>query len=478
MAPRMGAFAIGIVHRITYFYRIYPTTMRSFIIIICLFVTSLTASAQLFKKGDRVCFVGNSITHNGDYWHNIALWYTTRYPQLGVTFFNCGISGDVTKGIINRMDEDILVHKPTWAVIMIGMNDVNRPLYDAKRVNEPGIKEQQQQALVTYKKNLDSIIRIFQSKGIKVVLQTPSIYDQTSKMATSNLYGANDALKTCAGYIKEFAATYKVPVVDYWTSLSTINAEVQRTDSTATVIGKDRVHPGPVGHLLMAWEFLRTFKSSPIVATIVADRDTKSSQEKAQQAKITNLVRDGNTVTFTAEEQALPFPLRDEQAFALELAPFTENFNREVLRFNFLKPGNYVLSIDGVEIGTYFSGELERGLNLSLITQTPQYQQAKKVQALLQNSWRLEGQLRQIRLVEYRFINALPGKENLEVVKHHYDTGFVKKPDTDYAKKLLTGYIEQKPKEAEIRREWQSSLDSLPVLLKPAPHKYVLKRVQ
>ncbi|RPD41142.1 SGNH/GDSL hydrolase family protein [Chitinophaga barathri] len=450
--------------------------MRSFIIICCLFVCSITASAQVFKKGDRVCFVGNSITHNGDFWHNVSLYYATRYPQLGVTFFNCGISGDVTKGILSRMDEDILVHQPTWAVIMIGMNDVNRPLYDAKRVNEPGIKEQQQQALATYKKNLDSIIRIFQSNGIKVVLQTPSIYDQTSKMAGNNLYGVNDALKTCAGYIREFAAKYNVPVVDYWTSLSTFNTEVQRTDSTATVIGKDRVHPGPVGHLLMAWEFLKTFKSSPIVATIVADRDTKSSQAKAQQAKITNLVRDNKTITFTAEEQALPFPLRDEQAFALELAPFTENFNRELLQFNFLKPGEYILSIDDIEIGKYFSGELERGVNLALITKTPQYQQAQKVQALLQNSWKLEAQLRQMRLLEYRFINTLPGKENLEVIKHHYDTGFAKKPDTDNIKKMLGSYLEQKPKEAEIRRQWKASLDSMPVLTKPVAHKYMLKR--
>lgn len=450
--------------------------MRS-IIIICLFFAGFSASAQVFKKNDRVVFVGNSITHNGDFWHNVSLWYATRYPQLGVTFFNCGISGDVTKGILHRMDEDILVHQPTWAVIMIGMNDVNRPLYDKKRVNEPGIKEQQQQALATYKKNLDSIIRVFQSKNIKVILQTPSIYDQTSKMATNNLYGVNDALKTCAGYIREFAAKYKVPVVDYWTSLSTFNTEVQSKDSLATVIGKDRVHPGAVGHLLMGWEFLKTFKSSPIVATIVADRDTKSSQAKCQQAKITDLVRDGNTVAFTAVEQALPFPLRDEQAYALELAPFTENFNREVLRFNFLKPGNYVLTIDDVEIGQYFSGELERGINLALITKTPQYQQAKKVQALLQNSWKLEGQLRQMRLIEYRYINNLPGSERIEVVKNYYDTALAKKSDSDYVKRMFTGYLEQKPKEAEIRSEWKSSLDALPALTKPVAHKYVLKKV-
>jgi len=46
---------------------------------------------QFFKTGDRVCFVGNSITNNGDFHHNILLYYITRFPEQQVAFFNCGI---------------------------------------------------------------------------------------------------------------------------------------------------------------------------------------------------------------------------------------------------------------------------------------------------------------------------------------------------------------------------------------------------
>ena len=43
--------------------------------------------------------------------------------------FNCGVSGDVTSGVLNRMEEDILINNPSHAVIMLGMNDVYRNLY-------------------------------------------------------------------------------------------------------------------------------------------------------------------------------------------------------------------------------------------------------------------------------------------------------------------------------------------------------------
>lgn len=450
--------------------------MRSLILCLAILCCHLAAAAQQFKNGDRVCFVGNSITHNGDYWHNVQLYYATRFPQLDVKFFNCGISGDVTSGILRRMDQDILVHKPTWAVIMIGMNDVNRPLYNVNRKDEPGIREKQQAAISTYKKNLDSIINIFRDKGIHVILQTPSIYDQTAKIATNNLFGVNDALKACAEFIEMQGKKYKLTVVDYWTMLSTLNAGVQKTDSTATLIGKDRVHPGGAGHLLMAWEFLRTTKAPATVSTIVIGKDAATTKSKSRQCTITDMKRSDKLITFTCTEKALPFPLRDDQMEVPQLVAFDDNINREILQFNYIKPGNYTLSIDGEEVGKYFSGELERGINLSAIHHLPQYQQALKVQALFKRSWALEGQLRALRLIEYRYINKLPGSENLETVRKFYDTAHSHKPDADYVKKMFLQYLENKPKEADIQQQWERSLDSLPMLNKPVAHKFVLRR--
>lgn len=422
------------------------------------------ASAQTFKSGDRVVFSGNSITHNGDYWHNVALYYATRFPSMNVQFFNGGISGDVASGMIRRLNDDILVHKPTHVVVMIGMNDVNRPLYDAKRKDEPGIRQKQQDAISAYKRNVDSLVQLLLAAKVKVILQTPSIYDQTSKMASNNLFGANDALKECGAFVQELGKKYKVPVVDYWTMMVEMNKLAQTTDSTATIVSKDRVHPAGPGHLLMGWHWLKSMKSEPFVSYMVIDRTTSSSQGKSKFCKISDLKRDKNEISFTMLETALPFPLREDQLPALQLAPVVADISREQLFVHYIDPGNYTLYIDDEKIGSYFSGALERGLNLSEMTNTPQYRQALEVQKHLAEAWKLEKQLRDIKLVEHRFLKDLqaytanPSGSGL-------DSGAIKR---------VIAYQKNKPREAEIREAFGRASVIPAALRTPVAHRFRL----
>lgn len=47
-----------------------------------------------FRSGDRVAFVGNSITDGGHYHSYIWLYYMTRFPEMRMQMFNCGVGGD------------------------------------------------------------------------------------------------------------------------------------------------------------------------------------------------------------------------------------------------------------------------------------------------------------------------------------------------------------------------------------------------
>ena len=69
--------------------------------------------SEFFKEGDRVAFVGNSITHMGMFHHNIHLYHVTRFPDKPLEMYNLGVSGDVTTGVLNRMEDDIMIYKPT-----------------------------------------------------------------------------------------------------------------------------------------------------------------------------------------------------------------------------------------------------------------------------------------------------------------------------------------------------------------------------
>lgn len=74
---------------------------------------------ELFKNTpdteNEVIFLGNSITEGGD--------WKVLFPNVNAV--NRGISGDVTDGILNRLDE-ILSSKPEKIFLLIGTNDLAR----------------------------------------------------------------------------------------------------------------------------------------------------------------------------------------------------------------------------------------------------------------------------------------------------------------------------------------------------------------
>lgn len=47
-----------------------------------------------FEEGERVVFVGNSITHGGHYHSFIWLYYMTRFPDKPITIMMAGIGGE------------------------------------------------------------------------------------------------------------------------------------------------------------------------------------------------------------------------------------------------------------------------------------------------------------------------------------------------------------------------------------------------
>lgn len=438
--------------------------------LLAIFFSAYNANAQeipLFKKGDRVCFVGNSITNNGEFHHNIFQFFVTRFPSQEISFFNCGISGDATSGILRRMDSDIMVNKPTHAVIMIGMNDVNRGLYGSKPSIDIDTLKKRAAAIATYKTNLDSIVRVLIGKGVKVILEKPSIYDQTALLPAKNNFGVNDALKICADFCGELAKKYKIPSVDYWTILSKINSELQLKDPKATIISKDRVHPASPGHFIMAYQFLKALKTSKYVSDIEIDAK-----------KLRPINSNSDEVSFSFLEKSLPFPKGENQQQGFDLVPFNEELNLELLSVKNLKPGNYHLFIDTNSIANFSAEQLQQGINLAEFTQTPQYHQAMSVHQTLLNLWKAEADTRNIAYVEIKFLNSFQQKNDLEAVKTYLDDLFKRKLfDTYYYKMQFDKYQLVKPKQQELLNQVQKFRLEAYQLAQPKTHLFTLKRI-
>ena len=75
------------------------------------------------KDGDRIIWIGDSITHQCQYTQYVEDFFYTRYPKMRLHFRNAGVSGDVAADALNRFDDDIASFKPTVATVLLGMND-------------------------------------------------------------------------------------------------------------------------------------------------------------------------------------------------------------------------------------------------------------------------------------------------------------------------------------------------------------------
>lgn len=95
-------------------------------------------SGFLFQHGQKVVFAGDSITDCGRRAEHAPLGagyvklaidlITARYPDRHLTYLNAGISGNTVEDLWHRWHDDVLVHRPHWVSIAIGINDLHRTL--------------------------------------------------------------------------------------------------------------------------------------------------------------------------------------------------------------------------------------------------------------------------------------------------------------------------------------------------------------
>lgn len=369
-------------------------------------------SAQPFRAGDTVCFVGDSITHGGTYHSVVALYYATRFPDRELKSYNCGIGGDRAAGIVGdenyRLNVDILSHHPTAATIMLGMNDIGHTDYHVPGRDAADAVQKQARSLEVYDEAMQKLIGKLKGAGARVTLITPSIYDETTQLDRARkdiAVGANGALGKCTAKVHAWAKQYDTGIANFYEVMQAINEREQKKDPTFTLVGPDRVHPGPVGHAVMAYTLLKAQGVPGSVATIRLDARTgKASGE--ENCRLLDIKAGRTDAEFSCTEKALPLVLAEEAQAALKLVPFDEDLNRELLIVSGMQEGTYRVTIDQKPIGEFTAAELERGVNLATNPETPQYAQAAAVTRLNSARAGLAAQLRSVAAQYYALSKA------------------------------------------------------------------------
>jgi lysophospholipase L1-like esterase len=199
------------------------------------------------KKGDRVVFLGDSITQAGvspdGYVTLIRKEIEKKHPDLGIEVIGAGISGNKVPDLQGRLERDVLAKKPTIVVIYIGINDVWHGENDPAR----GTTKEK------FKEGLEDIIGRIQKAGAKVVLCTPSVIGEKKE-------GANKLDKLLDEYSaisRGVAKEQKLVLCDLRKAFLDHLKEHNPKNQEAGVLTGDRVHLNPAGNKFVAETMLK-----------------------------------------------------------------------------------------------------------------------------------------------------------------------------------------------------------------------------
>lgn len=437
-----------------------------------------------FEEGERVVFVGNSITHGGHYHSFIWLYYMTRFPDKPITIMNAGIGGESAWDMKDRLDYDVFNRKPTYVTLTFGMNDTGYDIYmkdDAKELSEQRIAK----SLESYREIEE---RLLAKNKIKKVLIGGSPYDETSQFNNFILHNKNNAILKIIDAQRTSAKKNGWGFVDFNQPMREISRKEQEADSTFTFCRIDRIHPDNDGQMVMAYLFLKAQGLAGDEVSSVSIDAYHSSVITHKNCKISKLKKNGADLTFDYLAYALPYPLdsisrsgwgnKRSQRDAMRLVPFMEEFNQERFQVTNLEKGMYRLTIDNQFIDNLSSEKLANGVNLADYPNTPQYQQAAKIMYLNEERFEVEKRFREYLWTEYSFLK----KEGLLFADDQKAIDKLKEylPKDGFLRMSYDWYI--KAMTPEIREVWSNYMKNLVETIykinKPVTHKVRLTRVE
>ena len=398
-----------------------------------LFICSTNLNAQtkdefFFKSGDRVLFLGDSITEQYQYSTDIELYLTTRFPKWNLVFLNAGISGDTAGGGNGRFAAHVLAEKPTAITINFGMNDGGYgALNPAARDN--------------FAKQTEGMLTAAKTAGVRVAVVSPNAVD-TRIQERFKLY--LETQKEFYAPLKEVAAKNGAAFADQYAITRSALERMQSEGATKVVPFGDGFHTASPGGLLMAHAILTGLHAPPLVSNL--ELDAAGGQPKTEACTVESVKADAAGIAFDRTDEALPLPVQNDWVSLLPYVNELKDLNWCGLKVTGLAPGKYWLAIDGKDAGSFTAEQLAAGVNLGNLTAGPIYDQGQLV------------------------FNAINAKDQLV---HQRFRGVVMFQAPDW---LADVAAERKPKELAKRMEQIAEKQAeIYKLAQPTKHRFELK---
>lgn len=316
-----------------------------------------------FQPGNRIVWLGDSITEQYQYSTYVELYLTTRFPKAGFLFLNAGIGGDTAQGGASRFQTHVLNEKPNVVTINFGMNDAGYGAF-----NEATNKN--------YVNKTAAMLEAAEKAGVRVVLMSPNAVDPRIQ-ERFKLY--LETQKQFYAPLRDLAAKHHALFVDQYAFTRAAQEKMAENDPKAAKAKPyyDGFHTSPPGGLLMAYAILTGLKAPALGSDVTIDAKTLDAQTK--QCAVSK--PEGNThgVEFTRTDESIPLPIQKDWLPMLPYMDELKNLNWYGLTVKNLEVGQYVVKIDGVEVGQCSHEELAKGLNVGNLTKGPIFDQGQQV---------------------------------------------------------------------------------------------------
>lgn len=314
------------------------------------------AQGLLLKPGDRLAICGDSITEQKMYSRIMETYLTVCVPQLGVTVRQFGWSGERAPGFLARMENDVLRFAPTIATTCYGMNDHRYQPYEAEWGQE-------------YRESSAAIVRLFKDHGVRVIQGSAGTVGKMPawvKQAKGTIDDLNRSLAEFRNIGLAVACDQQVGFADVFCPMLVCGFEgKKRFGDDYMIAGKDGVHPGWAGHLVMAYAFLEAMGLDGEIGTITLDmaagKATASQGHRVLTAQAGEIEIESRQYPFCA---AGPGDDDGSLRSGMALVPFNAELNRLMLVVRNAPAAKYSVTW-GETSKTYTAGELAKGVNLA-----------------------------------------------------------------------------------------------------------------
>lgn len=358
------------------------------------------ARASILKKGQRVAITGDSITEQRLYSKFIETYLRVCLPDLELRVIQLGWSGETAPGFAGRMDNDLLPWKPDVVTTCYGMNDGHYRVYDESIGS-------------AYSHAMGDIVGRLKKAGVTVVVGGPGVVDShwfKKDPPGAKLY--NENLAHLSKLAKSVAESEGFPFADVFGAMQVAMEQAKPAlGDEYDVAGKDGIHPGPNGHLIMAYAFLKAMGLDGRIGTITLDFQGKAVASEGhrivgEEPGRVDLESSRYPFCFTGDAKS-PSGTRS----ILQYVPFNADLNRLVL---------VVRNLDGprgkVTWGTtaksFSREELEKGVNLAAeFPDNPFGESFRKVEAMVGAKQSLETGLIKSVINQFPRVNEAMGKD-------------------------------------------------------------------